>query len=96
MAALVLISRAIYSPSVYAPYLIKPAHPLGVYAPGTMPEQGHPAAAFPRHVTYRDGSDGERDGGKRSSELERADLEMLKRPGDGVEESAAVIEDSDC
>ena len=44
--------RAIYSPFVYAPDSIAPAHPFGVYAPGTMPEQ-QPG----RHVTYEDDDD---------------------------------------
>lgn len=42
--------RAIYSPFVYAPHLIRPAHPFGIYAPGTMPEE----LTFSHHVTYQD------------------------------------------
>ena len=50
--------RAIYPPFVYAPDLVAPAHPFGVYAPGTMPEQpGRPA--HPRHVTDQDDDDDE-------------------------------------
>ena len=30
--------RAMYAPFVYAPDIIAPAHPFGVYAPGTTPE----------------------------------------------------------
>src|SRR6266446_4352619 len=44
--------RAIYSPFIYAPDLIAPAHPFGVYAPGTMPEQ--PERGHPDHVAYKD------------------------------------------
>ena len=48
--------RAIYSPFVYAPDLIAPAHPLGVYAPGTVPEQpGQPG--HPPHSTDPDNED---------------------------------------
>ncbi|KAI0262272.1 hypothetical protein BGY98DRAFT_1104190 [Russula aff. rugulosa BPL654] len=54
--------RAIYSPLVYAPDLIKPAHPFGVYAPGTMPEElGHSAPAYLCHVTHQDTDDEERE-----------------------------------
>jgi hypothetical protein len=31
--------RAKYSSFVYAPHLIKPAHPFGIYAPGMMLEE---------------------------------------------------------
>jgi hypothetical protein len=48
--------RGIYSPLVYAPDLIAPAHPFGVYAPGTMPELG-PPPAHSCHVTYQDDVD---------------------------------------
>jgi hypothetical protein len=30
--------RTMYTPFVYAPDLIAPAHPFGIYAPGTMPD----------------------------------------------------------
>jgi hypothetical protein len=49
--------RAIYSPFVYAPDLIKPADPFGIYPPGTMPEQSQTAPAYPHHVTYQDNDD---------------------------------------
>jgi hypothetical protein len=49
--------RGIYSPFVYAPDLIAPAYPFGVYAPGTMPELGHPSPAHSCHVTYQDDDD---------------------------------------
>jgi hypothetical protein len=45
--------RAIFFPFVYAPDLIKAAHPFGIYAPGTMPELD-PAPTHSRHVTYQD------------------------------------------
>lgn len=47
--------HAIYSPFVYAPDLVAPAHPFGIYAPGTMPELGHrhPAPSYSDHVTYQ-------------------------------------------
>ena len=49
--------REIYSPFFYSPDSIPPAHPFGVYAPGTMPEQlGRPAHSY--HVTFQD-DDGE-------------------------------------
>lgn len=54
--------RAIYSPLVYALDLVKPAHPFGVYAPGTMPEElGHSAPANLCHVTHQDTDDEERE-----------------------------------
>ena len=54
--------RAIYSPFVYAPDLVASAHPFGVYAPGTMPEQPS-LPANPRHVTaqYDDEDEDEED-----------------------------------
>ena len=53
--------RAIYSPFVYAPDLVAPAHPFGIYAPGTMPELGHrhPAPSYSDHVTYQYDDDDE-------------------------------------
>jgi hypothetical protein len=50
--------RAIYSPFVYAPDLIASAHPFGVYAPGTIPDElGHEAPSYSSHVTYQDDDD---------------------------------------
>ena len=42
--------RTIYSPFVYAPAIIAPAHPFGVYAPGTTPESLGSSTHAP-HVT---------------------------------------------
>jgi hypothetical protein len=56
-----LTHREMYSPFVYAPDLITPAHPFGVYAPGTMPgAQGSSTSALLPHAAEDD--DGEEDG----------------------------------
>jgi hypothetical protein len=68
--------RAIYSPFVYAPDLIKPAHPFGVYAPGTVPEQGHPAPASSYHVTYQDVHDEEEEEDLMPSETDEEALDV--------------------
>jgi hypothetical protein len=54
--------RGIYSPFVYAPDLIAPDHPFGVYTPGTTPEPGHPAPANSCHMTYQDDDNDDDDG----------------------------------
>jgi len=59
--------RAIYSPFVYAPDLIAPAHPFGVYAPGTMPELGHQTHSY--HVTYQDDDDDDEEEGEEEEDL---------------------------
>ena len=68
--------RAIYSPFVYAPDLIKPAHPFGVYAPGTMPEQSQTAPAYPHHVTYQDNDDNDEEDDLMPSETDEEALEV--------------------
>jgi hypothetical protein len=56
-----LTHREMYSPFVYAPDLIAPAHPFGVYAAGTTPDaQGSSTSALLRHAAEDD--DGEEDG----------------------------------
>jgi hypothetical protein len=59
--------RAIYSPFVYAPDLIAPAHPFGVYAPGTMPELRHQTYSY--HVTYQDDDDDDEEEGEEEEDL---------------------------
>ena len=57
-----LTHREMYSPFVYAPDLITPAHPFGVYAPGTMPDaQGPSASALLPHAAEDDDSEGDGD-----------------------------------
>ncbi|KAH9971645.1 hypothetical protein BJV74DRAFT_889311 [Russula compacta] len=55
--------RAIYSPFVYAPDLVAPAHPFGVYTPGTTPEQllGSPSAHLHHHHHHLADSDADED-----------------------------------
>ena len=53
--------REMHSPFVYAPDLIAPAHPFGVYTPGTMPDaQGSSTSALLPHAAEDD--DNEEDG----------------------------------
>ena len=67
-----LTHREMYSPFVYAPDLIAPAHPFGVYAPGTTPDpQGSLTSALPRAA---DDDDGEEDGDMEARQEEPEDL----------------------
>jgi hypothetical protein len=67
--------RAIYSPFVYAPDMVASAHPFGVYAPGTMPEQpGRPA--HPRHATNQDDDDEEEEEDLMPAETDEEALEV--------------------
>jgi hypothetical protein len=68
--------RAIYSPFVYAPDLIAPAHPFGVYAPGRIPELNS------GHVTYQDDEDEE--------EEEEEDLMPIETDEDEDEDEEAL------
>ena len=55
-----LAHREMYSPFVYAPDLIAPAHPFGVYAPGTTPDpQGSSTSALLCHAVDDDEEDGD-------------------------------------
>ncbi|KAI0290354.1 hypothetical protein BC826DRAFT_1187348 [Russula brevipes] len=55
--------RAMYSPFVYAPDLLAPAHPFGVYAPGTTPTTPDPLrpSARLRHASGEDEDEEEED-----------------------------------
>lgn len=67
--------RAIYSPFVNLPDSIAPAHPFGVYAPGTMPEQlGRPAHSC--HVASQDDEDGNEEEDLMPTETDEEALEV--------------------
>jgi hypothetical protein len=72
--------RAIYSPFVHAPDLIAPAHPFGVYAPGTTPEL---ALAHSSHVTYQDYD---------NEEEEEEDLDLDLMLAETTDEEALEVE----
>ena len=79
-----LTHREIYSPFVYAPDLIAPAHPFGVYAPGTTPDpQGSLTSALLRHAA--DDDDGEEDGDMEARQEEPEDLMPAETDDEALE-----------
>jgi hypothetical protein len=53
--------RAIYAPFVYAPDIIAPSHPFGIYAPGAMPESVAPSRNLHNPAYEDDGYEDEED-----------------------------------
>jgi hypothetical protein len=79
-----LTHSEMYSPFVYAPGLIAPAHPFGVYAPGTMPDpQGSSTSALLRHAA--DNDDGEEDGDMEACLEEQEDLMPAETDDEALE-----------
>jgi hypothetical protein len=73
-----------YSPFVYAPDLIAPAHPFGIYAPGTTPDpQGLSTSALLRHAA--DDDDGEEDEDMEACEEEQEELMPTETDDEAVE-----------
>ena len=79
-----LTPREMYYPFVYAPDLIAPAHPFGVYTPGTTPDQqGSSTSALLRHAA--DDDDGEEDGDMEAWQEERKDLMSAETDDEALE-----------
>jgi len=79
-----LTHREMYSPFVYAPDLIAPAHPFGVYAPGTTPDpQGPSTSALLRHAADYD--DGEEDWDMEACQEEQDDLMPAETDDEALE-----------
>jgi len=79
-----LTHREMYSPFMYAPDLIAPAHPFGVYAPGTTPDpQGSSTSALLRYAADDDG--GEEDGDVEAWQEEQEDLMPAETDDEALE-----------
>jgi len=86
--------RAMYVPFVYAPDMIAPAHPFGVYAPGTTPEPLC-SSTYARHVMDK-GEDedevGEREGEFMPAETDDEALAVSLLAEDALDEADALAD----